>query len=585
MPAFLQSFIEAEQERSRRIEQLRKEIREFAKEEAGSSITEQILLFLADEMVEHLSEIDYELRMKFELYITPLIKRNYIYRYTGTFDRIRQAYIRERIKTPAGQRECEWKYKNEILFVPYHSDQTIVKSVETVRCRSNMVWNFKAKTSEKMKRQIFTVLEYVLENYEVSRQREYKLTGLQLFYEFCIQKQITDIQVLELEQESLFQSYLEQNIEKEQRRKRLRTIVEIARKVNFMQTDEIRWDAAVWYLDRFHIAKERRNQSDNIERISFQEVLHPKNRWLLQEYMKYEIGIGELALSTVYERFRTIRNFLQEISEQQIDVAKCDASLIDTYLKKIQNGAMGAKTFNTNVTAIQFFMKFLEVKGYIKKVPFYASYYWEKQIPVHHNRSVEEDVYMEIIQNLSQFPEHLRMMFLHLWCVGLRISEVCTLKGDAYYTQNGDCWMKVYQVKMKNYKRVPIPVTLYRLMQVYLKKHPTENEAYIFQNRKGGAFSKSTFMEQMKKYCIQIGIQNGEYIFKSHDYRHTVATNFYEHGVSIQSIRDYLGHTFEEMTMQYIDYMPRKIAKQNEAYFEERGNSLLACMQKGEQNE
>ena len=56
MPAFLQSFIEAEEERSRRIEQLRKEVREYAEEEAGSSITEQILLFLADEMVEHLSE-------------------------------------------------------------------------------------------------------------------------------------------------------------------------------------------------------------------------------------------------------------------------------------------------------------------------------------------------------------------------------------------------------------------------------------------------------------------------------------------------------------------------------------------------
>ena len=120
---------------------------------------------------------------------------------------------------------------------------------------------------------------------------------------------------------------------------------------------------------------------------------------------------------------------MQEISE--LEVTKCDASLIDVYLKNLQNGAMGAKTFNTNVSGIQFFMKFLEVKGYIKKVPFYASYYLEKQIPVHHDRSVEEDVYMEIIQNLSQFPEHLRMMFLHLWCVGLRISEVCTLKGDA----------------------------------------------------------------------------------------------------------------------------------------------------------
>lgn len=59
------------------------------------------------------------------------------------------------------------------------------------------------------------------------------------------------------------------------------------------------------------------------------------------------------------------------------------------------------------------------------------------------------------LSKTSQFPEHLRMMFLHLWCVGLRISEVCTLKGDAYYIQNGDCWMKVYQVKMKNYKGFP----------------------------------------------------------------------------------------------------------------------------------
>ena len=45
-----------------------------------------------------------------------------------------------------------------------------------------MVWNFKAAASEKLKRQIFTVLEYILKNYEISRLREYKLTGLQLFY-------------------------------------------------------------------------------------------------------------------------------------------------------------------------------------------------------------------------------------------------------------------------------------------------------------------------------------------------------------------------------------------------------------------
>lgn len=435
-----------------------------------------------------------------------------------------------------------------------------------------------------MKRQIFAILEFILENYEPSRIRAYKLTGLQLFYEYCIIKQIEDINYLEREQEEKFLDFLEQKIEKEQRRKCLQTIVGLARKVVFLQTKEIQWDATVWYLERFHIPKERINSSDLIEKISFREVMKPVNRRLFQEYMRYEIGIGESAISTVYEKFRIIRKFLEEISDEQKDVTACDAKRLDRYLKKLQEDENEAKTYNTQVASIQYFFKFLEVKGYITRVPFDASYYLQKQTPTHHDRSVEEGVYMEIIQKLSCFPENLRMMFLHLWCIGLRISEVCTLKGDAYYFQNNDCWMKIYQVKMKNYKRVPIPAALYNLMQIYLDKYEIGKEDYIFQNKKGGAFSKSTFMNQMKKYCAICEIQNGEYLFKSHDYRHTVATNFYEHGVSLQGIRDYLGHNYEEMTMQYIDYMPRKIAKRNDEYFIDDGNSLLSCMRKGEAN-
>ena len=41
-----------------------------------------------------------------------------------------------------GRLECQWTYKNTILFIPYHSDQKIVLSVERVKNRSNMVWDF-----------------------------------------------------------------------------------------------------------------------------------------------------------------------------------------------------------------------------------------------------------------------------------------------------------------------------------------------------------------------------------------------------------------------------------------------------------
>lgn len=98
-------------------------------------------------------------------------------------------------------------------------------------------------------------------------------------------------------------------------------------------------------------------------------------------------------------------------------------------------------------------------------------------------------------------------------------------------------------------------------------------------------FQNLTFNEQMKKYCAACDIQNGEYLFKSHDYRHTVATNLYDHGVSRQGIRDYLGHNYEEMTMQYIDYMPKKVARRNVEYFSDEKNSLLSYVQKGEKDE
>ncbi len=46
--------------------------------------------------------------------------------------------------------------------------------------------------------------------------------------------------------------------------------------------------------------------------------------------------------------------------------------------------------------------------------------------------------------------------------------------------------------------------------------------------------------------------------------------------------RDYLGHEYEEMTRQYVDYMPKKLEKASEAYFQEETHSFAAELMKGE---
>ena len=140
---------------------------------------------------------------------------------------------------------------------------------------------------------------------------------------------------------------------------------------------------------------------------------------------------------------------------------------------------------------------------------------------------------MEMLESIHLLPEHLRCMYLHLWCLGLRISEVCTLKGDAYYRQGEDAWIQVYQIKMKHYKRIPISDGLYKIMQVYIRRDHIKPDEYLFTNTKGGAYRSATFRQQMIKFCQERNIEGGEYLFKSHDYRHTVATHLYDNGVSL----------------------------------------------------
>ena len=342
--------------------------------------------------------------------------------------------------------------------------------------------------------------------------------------------------------------------------------------------EQIQWNANVWYLERLHLGKHRVDESKSLKSISFMEVQNQQNREILQAYMKYELGITGQAVSTIVRRFIFIRNFIEMLEQEKILVTGVTAENVKTYADDLLKRGIQAKGFNERIFGIGHFYKFMEVRQYIKKVPFRIEYFQQKEVLVHHDRSVEETVYMEILKKLYLFPERLRCMFLHLWCLGLRASEVCTLKGNAYYQKNGDYWIQVYQVKMKNYKRIPIPQALYEIMKIYLEKHEIQPEDYIFQNIKGGACLYNTFRHQMLNACKENKIAGGEYIFRSHDYRHTVATILYDSEVSVQSIRDYLGHTYEEMTRQYIDYMPKKIAQANEEFFEMQGSSLVSCL-------
>ncbi len=575
MPALKQQHTEPQQDTAELHRQLKAELEQCIN--VHPTYRNKVDKFMVAEGIWHIDDLDYPARERFEMFLEGEVSQACYTIYLKAFDRIKRRAIDERLKLMINGSVASPAYENQVLFLPYYPDPDIAGQFEHAAKKRDLVWDFSRAAPENMKRQIYATLDYEIHHALSQENLRSRLVALQKLYNFCIEEGIEDIEQMELAQISRFTDTLKPGNEKS----KMACIVDCCRKTLFLEAKEIRWDAPVWYMERLHIQAERLDPSNPIRQISFLEVINKKNRKLLQQYFRYGIGITHLALNNLRKEFLYIRAFLVALDQpEQNDVCTLTPEQMDAYLKKLQGKKIQTASYNKTVMAILHFFQFLLVRQYIKKIPFDEDLYLKKELCVHHNRSVSPDVANEILAKLHCFPEEIRLIYLHLWAVGLRVSEVCTLKGNAYYIQGEDAWIQVYQIKMRTYKRIPIPTSLYQLMQVYIQRHHIQADEYVFQNTKGGAYNNNTFRLRMLRCCAENHIQNGEYLFKSHDYRHTIATRFYDMGVPIQSIREYLGHAYEEMTMQYIDYMPQKIEKAGTEYFNKHGSLAAGLIKK-----
>ena len=572
MTALKLQLIEPQQNTEALRVQLEAELNECT--EADSTGKNHVRNFMVANGIWHISELNYQLRKQFETLLREKFSDSTCRRYLTAFDRIKQHSACKEFQVFAKGKPIYPEYKNDIFYLPYYPDVEVIRHFRKVIKKEDLAWDFSIDVPETMKRQMFQILCTTLNQEKENKTLFQRLYGLQIFYSFCCHECIESIEQMELEQAQKFAEFPQNSYTE--------GIIEYCRKSLFLQSEEIPWQAPVWYLERFHLQPERTNPSNPVKRISFLEVTNKRNRSILQKYFRYALGVTNLAIGNIRSEHDYVRNFMVWFNQpEDLDVCSAATEQIDGYFKELQQKSMQAASYNDQVMAILHFFNFLLVRKYIERIPFSEDLYLKKEIPVHHDRSVEQKVTSEILSKLYRFPEEIRLMYLHLWAIGLRISEICALKGNAYYVQGRDAWIQVYQNKMRNYKRIPIPTALYKLMQVYLKKHQIKADDYVFQNQKGGAYRSSTFRWKMKECCRVNNIQCGNYIFQCHDYRHTVATNFYDTGVSIQGVRDYLGHRYEEMTQQYLDYMPKKIDKASEEYFSQHKSLAAGLLKKG----
>ena len=96
-----------------------------------------------------------------------------------------------------------------------------------------------------------------------------------------------------------------------------------------------------------------------------------------------------------------------------------------------------------------------------------------------------ETINNETLQKISLLPKPFGLLFFNLIELGLRVGEVCTIKGNSFYMDVDGPKLKVYSNKTKTERCIPIPYDLYDVMTKHISKYNIGPHDYIFSDSNG----------------------------------------------------------------------------------------------------
>lgn len=543
----------------------------------GRAVRNKVLLYLMEHGIQDCKEIDYDVRSDYKESLKGSGCRK-LHEYVKAMDVLKLEAIRkENISNPLKPKAL--KYSGEKLFLLYHPDYEVAKTFYYIRDKEELLFDFSLEGSEIVKRQIFKMLTYVLEEKkDWHDRRERFLIPLKRLYIFCNENAVEDIELLTAEQIEAFRLSMEGKVGT--KTDTYMQIIYNITKYLFITAKNTNWDSNIWYLERFSFNDGRVNPAREIERITFNQI-SDDNRALLKDYMKYQIGIAQrTSLQTIRCQYYDIVIFLKYCDAEKWSLTEVNAERMEKYIASVDAEDIQAESYNHRIISVARLFDYMKSKKLVEGEPLQFDYYLKTVHVKHNDRTVSIENQKQVLKKLKHLPLYLRLMFLNLWCEGIRVCELCVIKAGMYRWDGQDAWLKLYQNKMKKEKCIPIPVELYKIMKKYIEDTGIKADEYVFQNKKGGAYDAGTFSKQMKRELKKAGLM--EYDFKAHDFRHTIGTSLNkDYNVSIEAIREFLGHNSSEMTKQYIDFVPEMLDLANENYFSKEENKLATYIKKG----
>lgn len=245
------------------------------------------------------------------------------------------------------------------------------------------------------------------------------------------------------------------------------------------------------------------------------------------------------------------QNLLNYTKTEAITITENQIKEYYEYLQTKPNqrrkGIISQSHIHSNLLAIRIFFEYLQRIGKIKRNP----YTLKVKSPIRNQRNILTQEEIKTLYKTAQNLEETIVLHLCYGC-GLRRSEAQNLNiKDVNFEQK-----LLFVRKGKGKKRRVIPLTekITTDLQNYYKQNEfyrNENQEAFLINIQGNRITGTTIYENFKKLLQKTKINTSDKNICLHSLRHSIATHLLENEMSIEMVRNFLGHQNLKTTQIY----------------------------------
>lgn len=252
-------------------------------------------------------------------------------------------------------------------------------------------------------------------------------------------------------------------------------------------------------------------------------VLHHEK----EEFLKYCEGFRGYSSLTIISYDESITQMIEDADIEYIE-EEIHINLIPLRLKI---SVLKAKTIARKLSAIRSFVKYLREKGMTLHLRADESIKVPKTLP----KPVSHE---HILSALSHAPMMEHLAILMLYTMGLRISELATLRTVAV----GEQWCRVLGKGSKE-RDVPVLEHVYEAITHYKAK--MAHGEFLFESN-GVKLSEDSLRYSIMKVFKEVGLH-----VTPHQLRHAYATELLNNNARIADVSELLGHSSMATTQIY----------------------------------